>query len=114
VNALLVLSEAPYGTDRVYNALRLAAALQARSQVRLFLMCDAVGAALDGQASPDPDQNLGARLVALMAGGARVKVCGLCLETRGMHGSKLSPGVEVGTMPELAAWIEESDRIVTL
>ena len=42
-STLFILNDAPYGNERAYNALRLAAALAARDgqQVRLFLMADA-------------------------------------------------------------------------
>lgn len=110
---LVIVSEAPYGSDRVYTALRLAAALQARGPVRVFLLCDAVVTAADGQSAADPDINLGGRLHALIAGGAEVKVCGLCVETRGLHHAKLIPGVAMGSMPELAEWVESSERVVS-
>lgn len=110
---LVIASEAPYGSDRVYTALRLAAALQARGRVRLFLLCDAVLTATEGQSSADADSNLGSRLRALIAEGAEVKVCGLCVETRGLHHAKLITGVGMGSMAELADWVETSDRVVS-
>jgi uncharacterized protein involved in oxidation of intracellular sulfur len=48
MKTLFILNDAPYGTERVYNALRLAHALIKRepsAQVILFLMADAVVAA---------------------------------------------------------------------
>ncbi len=50
-STLFILSDAPYGSERAYNALRLAAALAAREghNVRMFLMADAVGCAKAGQ-----------------------------------------------------------------
>jgi uncharacterized protein involved in oxidation of intracellular sulfur len=53
---LLILNEAPYGTERVYNALRLAQALLKKdplNEVTVFLMADAVLAAKSGQKTPD-------------------------------------------------------------
>ncbi len=52
---LFILNEAPYGNERAYNALRLAAAVAARDgeQVRLFLLADAVGCARSGQKVPE-------------------------------------------------------------
>jgi uncharacterized protein involved in oxidation of intracellular sulfur len=47
VKALLVFNDAPYGTERSFNGLWLAGALARRdeSEVRVFLMGDAVGCA---------------------------------------------------------------------
>ncbi len=47
---LFILNDAPYGNERAYNALRLAAALAGKEeqQVRLFLMADAVACAKGG------------------------------------------------------------------
>lgn len=51
VAILLVLNDPPYGTERSYNGLRLAYAPAKREEtdVRVFLMADAVGCAVAGQ-----------------------------------------------------------------
>lgn len=43
---LFILNDPPYGTERSYNALRLAGSLAAKegTQLRLFVIGDAVGA----------------------------------------------------------------------
>lgn len=49
MKALFILNEAPYGSEKTYNALRLAMALQkdhADAEILCFLMADAVFAAL--------------------------------------------------------------------
>jgi uncharacterized protein involved in oxidation of intracellular sulfur len=56
MNTLFVLNDPPYGTERCYNALRLAHALlksNPEAQVTVFLMADAVAAAKAGQKTPD-------------------------------------------------------------
>jgi uncharacterized protein involved in oxidation of intracellular sulfur len=58
---LLILNEAPYGTERVYNALRLVQALLKKdplNEVTVFLMADAVLAAKSGQKTPDGYYNI--------------------------------------------------------
>ncbi len=44
---LFIFNEAPYGSERAYNALRLAGALSAKEgqHVRIFLLADAVSCA---------------------------------------------------------------------
>ena len=48
MKAAIIINDPPYGTERVYNALRLAHALQKKGpehEVTVFLMADAVTAA---------------------------------------------------------------------
>ena len=52
---LMIVNDAPYGSEKIYNALRLAMKLQqeqASTEIRIFLMADAVTAALPGQTTP--------------------------------------------------------------
>ena len=51
---LLILNDPPYGTERSYNGLRLAASLcrSEESQLYMFLIGDAVACALAGQMGP--------------------------------------------------------------
>ncbi len=57
---LFILNDAPYGNERAYNALRLAAVLagQEGQQLRLFLMADAVACAKTGQKVPEGYYNI--------------------------------------------------------
>src|SRR3990172_481802 len=51
---LFILNDPPYGTERNYNALRLAASLARRAgeEVKVFLLADAAAAAKAGQKIP--------------------------------------------------------------
>ena len=62
MNTLFILNDAPYGTERSYNALRLARALgKVQGQtVRVFLMGDAVACARSGQKVPEGYYNVSA------------------------------------------------------
>lgn len=53
-STLFILNDAPYGNERAYNALRLAASVAGKEgqQVRVFLMADAVVCAKAGQKVP--------------------------------------------------------------
>jgi uncharacterized protein involved in oxidation of intracellular sulfur len=55
VNALVVINDQPYGSERPFNGLRLAGALAKREDVELrcFLMGDAVACAVAGQNLPE-------------------------------------------------------------
>lgn len=117
MTVLIVLNREPYDTtDVTWNALRLAdKLLDTGQEVRLFLMNDAVDLARDACTAPEGyDQNLTAMLKALIARGVTVKVCGTCMARCGIHKNQpYFEGAMTATMPELAEWIIESDRVLT-
>lgn len=57
---LFILNGSPYGDERTYNALRLALNLvkRAATQVRVYLMGDAVSCARAGQKPPEGFYNV--------------------------------------------------------
>jgi uncharacterized protein involved in oxidation of intracellular sulfur len=57
---LFIINDAPYGSERPYNALRLALNLVKRgeTQVRVFLIGDGVNCAIPGQKTPDGYYNI--------------------------------------------------------
>ena len=73
---LFILNDAPYGSEKTYNALRLAMALQsdyADREIRIFLMADSVTSALKGQNTPQGYYNLERMLKSLISKGAKVE-----------------------------------------
>ena len=113
---LLILNDAPYGTEKAYNALRLAMTLQREhgdAKLRIFLLGDAVACAVPGQTTPQGYYNLERMLKAVVSKGASVKACESCVEARGLKGLALIKGVRVGTMSDLAGWVTESDKALT-
>ncbi|MBI4760225.1 MAG: DsrE/DsrF/TusD sulfur relay family protein [Chloroflexota bacterium] len=68
---LFVINDAPYGSERPYNALRLALNLAKKAgvQVRVFLMGDAVLCARKGQKTPDGYYNVERMIKSLVARG---------------------------------------------
>ncbi|MBI4537880.1 MAG: DsrE family protein [Gemmatimonadetes bacterium] len=69
MNVLFILNDPPYGSERSYNALRLAGSLAKRHghEVRLFLMGDAVSCTKSGQQVPDGYYNV-ERMLRVVAG----------------------------------------------
>ena len=116
MKVLLIIHDASYGTEKAYNALRLAMALQgdhSSIEVRIFLMADAVTCALPNQATPQGYYNVERMLKGLIGKGGQVKTCGTCSEARGIEGLKLIDGVEISTMNQLKDWVVESDKVLT-
>ena len=86
MKTLFVLNDPPYGTERCYNALRLAHALLKKNpetEVTIFLMADAVIAARAGQKTPDGYYNLEHMLKRFTRGVHKVLLCGTCMDARG-------------------------------
>lgn len=115
MDVLLILNDAPYGSERSYNALRLATALAktAGTTVRVFLMADAVACAKPGQTTPDGFYNIGRMLKGLTGRGVAIGACGSCLDARGYAEAELADGVHRSSMAELAGWCLEADRVIT-
>lgn len=111
MNILFILNDAPYGSERSYNALRLARALgkQEGESVRVFLMGDAVACAKAGQKVPAGYYNAGdmVRMV-----GGEVGLCGTCLDARGIRDDDVVEGARRSTLSELAAWTAAADKVL--
>ena len=110
---LFILNDPPYGSEKTYNALRLAMALQKDqpgTEVRIFLMADAVTAAISGQGTPQGYYNIERMLKSVIAKGGNVKLCGTCCEARGIKTLPLIEGAEISTMSQLAQWTVESEK----
>ncbi len=79
MKTLFIINDPPYGTERVFNALRLAHALlkhDAAAEVCVFLMADAVVGARKGQKTPDAYDNVERMLKRVSAGKGRILLCG--------------------------------------
>lgn len=116
MQVLIVINDAPYGTEKAYNGLRLAMALQREHEgveVRIFLLGDAVACALVGQSTAQGYYNIQRMTKAVISKGAHVRACGSCAEARGLTGLTLIEGVEVSTMSQLTQWVLDSDRVLT-
>ena len=112
-STLFILNEAPYGSERAYSALRLAAAVAARDgeQVRLFLLADAVGCARSGQKVPEGYYSVELMLGKIIRKG-EVGLCGTCMDARGLRDDELAEGAQRGTLAQLAAWTVEADKVL--
>lgn len=112
---LLILNDPAYGTERSYNGFRLARSLasQEETQVRVFLMGDAVTCAIKGQTTPNGYYNLERMIRSAAAKGAEIGCCGSCLEARGIPNELLTEGARRSSLDELAAWTAWADKVIT-
>jgi len=113
---LIIINDAPYGTEKAYNALRLANQLgkdHKTVEVRIFLMADAASCAVANQKTPNGYYNIERMLKFTIVKGAKVKICGSCADARGLKDIQLVKGAELSTMAELTNWVVDSDKIIT-
>ena len=110
---LFILNDAPYGSERAYNGLRLAGALAARPEqsVRLFLMADAVGCARCGQKVPEGYYNV-QLMLGKVARQGEVALCGTCMDARGLRDEDVIDGARRSTLVQLADWTAEADQVL--
>jgi len=115
VEILIILNDAPYGTERTYNGLRLALSLARTegTELRVFLMGDAVAAAKPGQKTPEGYYNLERMLRGLATKEVPVGVCGTCMEARGLFDADLLAGAHRSSISELTAWTLWADKVAT-
>jgi len=115
MNTLMILNDAPYGTERTYNGLRLALNLLSRvegSQVTVFLMGDAVGSAKAGQQTPNGYYNVERMLKGILGRKSRVLLCGTCMDARGIKETEIVEGSRRSTLDELTEQTASADKVL--
>jgi uncharacterized protein involved in oxidation of intracellular sulfur len=115
MKTLLILNDPAYGTERSYNGLRLAGTLAKRddSEVRVFLIGDAVTCAMADQKVPDGYYHLDRMITSVARHGGDVGCCGTCLDARGIHDAWLTKGAHRCSLDDLAEWSVWADKVVT-
>lgn len=73
-------------------------------------MVDAVTAAIPGQETPRGYYNISRMLKQLLHDGAVIKLCGSCVQARGLNNVALLEGVEVSNLQQLSIWTLERDN----
>jgi uncharacterized protein involved in oxidation of intracellular sulfur len=113
MKCLFILNDPPYGTERCYNALRLAHALAKKdptAEVTVFLLADAIAAAKANQRTPDGYYNLERMLKRVLAGHGKLLLCGSCMDARGLSDGEVLVGARRSSMDELAAEAIAADK----
>lgn len=113
---LFIINDAPYGSEKAYNALRIANQLNkehADVEVRIFLMADAAQCAIANQTTPNGYYNIERMIKLSVNKGTKVKICGSCADARGLKNLPLVEGAEISTLAELVEWVVDSDKVLT-
>ncbi len=112
---LMILNDPPYGTERVYNGLRLAGNLLAKHDavdLTVFLLGDSVSAGKRGQQTPTGYYNVERMLAAVVRRGGQVLLCGTCLDARGLDQAELSADLRRSTLDELTDLTVAADQVL--
>ena len=115
MKTLIILNDAPYGTERVYNGLRLAGSLARQDglELKVFLIGDASACAKSGQKVPSGYYNVQTMLGAVVKHGASIGVCASCMDARGITEADLAAGTHRSSMEQLTSWTLEADKVIT-
>lgn len=111
---LVIVNDPAYGSERSYNAMRLAGSLCRRDgvDVRVFLLGDGVSCAVAGQQVPDGFYHLDRMVASVVRHGGEVGCCGTCLDARALTGVALVEGAHRSTMDELTDWTVAADQVL--
>lgn len=111
----MILNDAPYGSERTFNALRLADTLLTLEEdldLTVCLLGDAVWCAKTGQQTPDGYYSVGSMLKPVLRRGL-VLVCETCMAARGLKTDDLLDGCRPSRLGETAMLVLDSDRVLT-
>ena len=114
MNILLVIHDAPYGSEKPYQALRLAEALlklEPELELTVYLTADAVLCAKKGQTTPAGYYNV-ERMLKLVLKRGTVMLCRTCQEARGIAAEELMEGVVSTTLGDLGQLTLEADKVL--
>ena len=114
MKTLFILNDAPYGTERSYNGLRLAVSLAKREgeQVKVFLIGDASSCAKKGQKLPQGYYNIEIMIKNVARQNSEVGVCGSCMDARGITEPELMEGAKRSSLDELTNWTLWADKVI--
>ncbi len=112
MKTLFILNDAPYGSERTYNGLRLAGAIakQEGNEVRVFLIGDGASSAHRNQKVPQGFYSIEVMLGSVTRHSGKVGICGTCMDARGLADGDLAEGTQRSTLAELAQWTAWSDK----
>lgn len=116
MKTLIIINDAPYGTEKAFNALRIANQMNKDfpdTEVTIFLIADGVNCAIPNQHTPNGFYNIERMLQLSLNKGSKLLLCGSCLEARGLKEIALIEKATISSMAELTKTIMESEKVLT-
>ena len=114
MQVLFILHDPPYGSERPYQALRLAMGMLKMEDdldLTVYLTADAVLCAKRGQQTPQGYYNM-ERMLKFVARRGSVMACRTCLEARGIGDGELLEGVIRARLGDQAQLALEADQVL--
>ena len=109
---LFILNESPYGSERSFNALRLAKTLAVGgANISIFLMADAVYCAKNAQDVTTGHFNIGQMLENLLQS-SEILLCSTCMDARGLTDEDVIDGAARSSMKTLAQLTQDADKVL--
>jgi uncharacterized protein involved in oxidation of intracellular sulfur len=114
MKTLLIVNDPPYGTERAYNALRLATSLLKRAgeEAKVFLLGDAASCAKAGQSLPQGYYNLERMLKLFRAEGGRSESAAPAWMRAGSRMRIWAEGRGAVTLTRLTDWTLWADKVL--
>jgi len=114
MKTLFILNDAPYGTEKSYNGLRLAGALTKREgeEVKVFLIGDGAACAKRGHKVPHGYYNIELMLKNVARHKGEIGVCSSCMDARGIEDAELTEGSRRSSLDELTDWTVWADKVI--
>ncbi|HEY1205604.1 MAG TPA: DsrE family protein [Bryobacteraceae bacterium] len=111
---LFVINDAPYASERAYNAIRFATSLTSNPDrtAKLFFVGEGVWCAVTNHKVPGGQHDIESMLREFLAAGRHAGVCRTCMDARGIATETLIQGAHRSSMDELGAWTAEADKIL--
>ena len=107
----IAIGDGQYTKERPYTLLRFAyTALLEDHKVNIFLVEDGIWVGKKNQ-DPTTYDNVGKWMKDVIAEGAKVLACGVCMKARGLSDDELIDGIEKTTMNGLLEMTVEADNI---
>jgi len=112
---VILLCDAPFQSERVEHSIRIAeAALAKGHNVFFYLFMDGVYNVIKSQdGNAFRMRPISDRFSELIAKGAHVSCCKLCMDLRGVKENMIPQGVKVTGLAELSAQMAEADSLVS-
>ena len=113
---LIIINDSPHGSEKAYNALRMAKTLQeeplGKVSVKIFLVSDGVFCGLPNQEATNNNYDIEKMLKTVINNGGEVKSCSGCAKSRGIYKLQFIEGVKRSNMKEFALWTFECDKVL--
>jgi uncharacterized protein involved in oxidation of intracellular sulfur len=114
MNYLFVLNDAPYASERAYNAVRFATSLTSdpNRTVKLFFVGEGVWCAVANHKMAEGQHDIESMVREFLASARQAGVCRTCMEARGISIEMLIEGAHRSSMEELGRWTVEADKVL--